>query len=257
MLATLIALTSLQGAQLASFTETLPKSAVKVEMIAIPGGKVKIGKEEVEVKPFWIAKTETPWEAYDAFLASGEPSKPYDQTEFAADAIARPSRGYILPDLGWGHNGYPAISLNHMSVEMYVRWLSSVTKKKYRLPTEAEWELACRAGKTNNAMMDLPTANKTAWHAGNSGGVTHPVGKKEPNAFGLHDMYGNVGEWATDMKGEPLLCGGTFRDKLDLQIPTARRRYDASWQESDPQLPKSRWWLADAPFAGFRVVCVP
>lgn len=226
-------------------------------MIAIKGGKVKIGKDEVEVKPFWIAKTETPWEAYDAFLASGEPSKPYDQTDFKPDAIARPSRGYFLPDLGWGHNGHPAINLNFMSVEMYARWLSSVTKKKYRLPTEAEWEFACRAGKTGNAMMDLPTANKFAWHVGNSNGMTHPVGKKEPNDFGLHDMYGNTGEWALDMKGEPVLCGGTFRDKLDLQIPTARRRYDPDWQQSDPQLPKSRWWLSDGPFVGFRLVCEP
>jgi formylglycine-generating enzyme required for sulfatase activity len=258
MLATLIVLTSLQdGPVLRPFTETLPKSTAKVEMIAVPAGKVKIGNKEVEVKPFYIAKTETTWEAFDAFLASGEPSKPYDQTEFAADAVARPSRGYTLPDLGWGHNGYPAINLNYTSVEMYTRWLSSVTKKKYRLATEAEWELACRAGKVGNAMMDLATANKVAWHAGNSKGQTQPVGKMEANAWGIHDMYGNVGEWVLDVKGEPVLAGGTFRDKLDLQIPTARRPYDPDWQMSDPQLPKSRWWLSDGPIVGFRVVCEP
>lgn len=226
-------------------------------MIAIPGGKLKVGNEEVDVKPFYIAKTETPWEAFDAYVASGQPSPPYDQREFAPDAIARPSRGYILPDLGWGHNGYPAINLNYESANMYARWLSSVTKKKYRLPTEIEWEYACRAGKVGNAMLDLATANKVAWHVGNSKGQTQPVGKKEPNAWGVHDMYGNVGEWCLDAKGTPVLRGGSFRDKLDMQIPTARRLYSPDWQQSDPQLPKSRWWLSDGPFVGFRVVCEP
>jgi hypothetical protein len=70
-------------------------------------------------------------------------------------------------------------------------------------------------------------------------------------------MLGNVGEWATDLDGKPILCGGCFRDGATLTAPTTRRRFTPKWQETDPQLPKSRWWLADAPFAGFRVVCEP
>src|SRR5262249_11002844 len=127
------------GAPLEPFTQTLPESVVKIRMIPIPGGTVKIGTKAVTVKPFWMARTETPWEASDVFRASGRPSPAYDQTEFAVDAIARPSKSYILPDLGWGHNGYPAINVSFLSAEMFCRWLASATKKKYRLPTEAEW----------------------------------------------------------------------------------------------------------------------
>ncbi|MEZ0326263.1 MAG: formylglycine-generating enzyme family protein, partial [Fimbriimonas sp.] len=176
---------------------------------------------------------------------------PYDQSEFAPDAIARPSRSYILPDLGWGHRGYPAINLSYTNVEMFCRWLSSVTGKKYRLPTEAEWELASSA----DGKLDKAAIEKQAWHAGNSNGTTQPVAKKAPNKLGIYDLLGNVGEWATDLEGKPVLCGPAFLDTAAAITPTARKRWTAKWQETDPQMPKSRWWLSDAPFAGFRVVC--
>jgi formylglycine-generating enzyme required for sulfatase activity len=250
----LIPVLALSSAQkLDPFTETLPKSVVKIKMSAIPGGTIDIRGKSVEVKPFWIATTEMPWEAFDAFTASGPSSKPYDQTAFAPDAVARPSKSYILPDLGWGHHGNPAINLSFTSVDMFCRWLAKETKKKYRLPTEAEWEIACRAG--SSADPDKSQLAKIGWFKSNSDGMTHPVGQKAPNAFGLYDMYGNVGEWATDLDGKPILCGSTFGDST--ASATTRRRWAPSWQETDPQIPKSRWWLADAPFAGFRIVCEP
>ncbi len=240
-----------------AYAETLPGSAVKVQMVPIPGGSLTIRKRPVTVKPFYLAATETPWEAYDVFLASGPPSPAYDQTEFPVDAIARPSKSYILPDLGWGHNGYPAINVSFGSVTMYCRWLASVTGKKYRLPTEAEWELACRGGVTGPWKIDKAQLEKQAWYAGNSRPITHQVGKKAPNRFGLYDILGHVGEWATDLDGKPILCGGTYLDGPALIAPTTRRRQTPKWQETDPQLPKSRWWLADGKFIGFRVVCEP
>lgn len=244
--------------KLAPYTETLPKTVVKFQMQPIPGGTVKIGAKTITVKPFYMAKTETPWEAYDAFTASGPSSPPYDQTEFPADAIARPSKSYILPDLGWGHNGYPCINVSFISTEMFCRWMASVTGKKYRLPTEAEWELACRTGQTGPwKPLDKATLEKSAWYAGNAGKLTHPVGKKAPNKFGLYDMLGNVGEWATDPEGKPVLCGGTFLDPAALIAPTTTKRWSPKWQETDPQIPKSRWWLSDGKFVGFRVVCEP
>ncbi|MBS1714568.1 MAG: SUMF1/EgtB/PvdO family nonheme iron enzyme [Armatimonadetes bacterium] len=239
------------------YVETLPKSVVKIDMIPVPGGTVKIGDKAVEVKPFFIAKTETTWEAFDVFIASGPASKAYDQTAFAPDAIARPSKSYILPDLGWGHNGYPAINLSSTTVEMFCRWLSAETKKKYRLPTEAEWEVACRGGEGTAWSVSADDLPKTAWYLGNSKRMTHPVGKTVPNKLGLYDMIGNTGEWAVSADGTALVCGGTFLDPADKQSPLTRRRFDPSWQETDPQIPKSRWWLSDAPFAGFRIVCEP
>lgn len=246
-----------QQPKLEPFTETLPNSVVKFQMIPIPGGTVKIGNETVTVKPFWIAQTESPWEAFDVFTKSGRASPAYDQTEFAPDAIARPSKSYILPDLGWGHNGYPAINLSFTSVEMFCRWMSSATKKKYRVPTEAEWELVCRDGVEGPWKLDQLELEKSAWFVGNSNRVTHPVGKKEANKLGVYDMLGNVGEWATDLEGKPVLCGGTFLDEAANVTPGTRRRWTPKWQESDPQIPKSRWWLSDGSFVGFRVVCEP
>jgi len=190
-------------------------------------------------------------------VASGPPSKAYDQSPFAPDAIARPSKSYILPDLGWGHNGYPAINLTITTVDMFCRWLSAATNKKYRLPTEAEWEYACRAGLEAEKKLTAAEADKVAWYQANSKGVTHPVGKKAANPFGLHDMLGNAGEWARDPDGKAVLCGPTYQDPLDALTPTKRRRYDPKWQDTDPQVPKSRWWLSDGPFVGFRVVCEP
>lgn len=239
------------------FVETLPNSVVKIQMIPIPGGTVKIGNQTVTVKPFFMARTETPWEAFDVFTSSGPASRSYDQTEFSPDAIARPSKSYILPDLGWGHHGYPVINVSFLSAQMFCRWLASVSTKKYRLPTEAEWELACRAGATGPWKLDKATLEKSAWYAGNSVQVTHPVGKKLPNKFGLYDMLGNTGEWATDMEDKPVLCGGTFLDPPAGITPGTRRRWTPKWQETDPQFPKSRWWLADGKFVGFRIVCEP
>jgi formylglycine-generating enzyme required for sulfatase activity len=245
------------GGKLQPFTETLPGSVVKIQMLAVPGGAIKIGTKTVTVKPFWLARTETTWEAYDVFLASGPPSPAYDQTEFGPDAIARPSKSYILPDLGWGHNGYPVINASFTSVTMFCRWLADGAKKKYRLPTEAEWELACRAGVAGPWKMDKAAIEKSAWYAGNSARTTHPVAKKVPNKLGFFDMLGNAGEWASDLDGKPVLCGGTFLDPPAKIAPGTRRRQTPEWQETDPQFPKSRWWLSDGKFVGFRIACEP
>lgn len=244
-------------ADLAPYSETVPNSAVKIQMVVIPGGNYKSGDKTVEVKPFYMAKLETPWEALDQFLASGPPSKPYDQTEFGPDAIARPSKGYILPDLSWGHNGYPVINISHETAQMFCRWLSKETGKKYRLPTEAEWEIAARGGEAGDAKLSKADAEKIAWFKDNSKEQTQPVGKKAANKFGLHDIVGNVGEWAIGLDGEPVICGGTFLDTADKLVPTARQKWAPEWQQNDPQMPKSRWWYSDGPFCGFRIVCEP
>jgi formylglycine-generating enzyme required for sulfatase activity len=245
------------ASKLQPYVLTLPDSLVKIKMVPIPGGTLKVGTQTITIKPFYMATTETPWEAYDVFTQSGPPSPSYGQGEIAADAIALPSKSYILPDLGWGHAGYPTINISFLSVTMFNRWLSSKTGKKYRVPTEYEWEWACRAGAVGAWKMDKALADKSAWHSDNSEKVTHPVGKKLPNAYGLYDMLGNVGEWATDKDNKPVLCGGTFLDLPTQMSPTPRQRWSPKWQETDPQFPKSRWWLSDGKFVGFRLFCEP
>lgn len=236
------------------FIETIPNSVVKIKMIPIPGGPTKIGGTTTTVKPFYIATTETTWEAFDLFLSSGAPSKPYDQTVFKTDAVARPSRSYHLPDHGWGHRGFPAISIAFDSADMFCRWLSSVTGKKYRLPTEAEWDMAARGGA--EWKLDAAGIEKESWNASNClDETTMAVATKAANKYGLFDMLGNVGEWAKDSEGKPILCGPTFLDPVTKVSPATRQRWAPSWQESDPQIPKSRWWLSDGPFVGFRLVC--
>ena len=242
-------------AQEKPYIESLPGSTVKFEMIPVQGGEIKIGDKSVVVKPFFIGATETPWEVFDQFLMSGEPSQPYDQTDFPPDAISRPSRSYILPDLGWGHQGYPVINVSFTNVDMFCRWLSSVTKRKYRVPTEAEWELACREGEVGDWKIAQDELEASEWYTANSDSLTHPVGKKSPNKLGLFDMLGNVGEWATDINGKPVLCGGDFSFDASLMTPFVRRYWSPKWQTTDPQLPKSRWWLSDGFFVGFRLAC--
>lgn len=241
---------------LRSYVQTLPGSVVKVDMVAVPAGSVQIDGRAVGVKPFWIASTEMTWEAFDAFTASGPPAPGGDHTKYGVDAIARPSKSYILPDLGWGHHGYPAINISFLSAQMFCRWLSASTGKRYRLPTEAEWQYACQAGSAP-AKLTPAQLDQVAWYARDSGGHTHPVAKLKPNAWQLYDMLGNVGEWATDLDGKPVLCGGTYSDKAAAQTPYARARQTPAWQEEDPQLPKSQWWLSNGSFVGFRVVCEP
>src|SRR5678816_4369564 len=100
--------------------------------------------------------------------------------------MSRPSKPYEPPDRGWGHDGYPAITIHYPSAQLYCAWLSRVTGKKFRLPTEAEWEYACRAGNADvyYGERDLPDF---AWFADNSGQMTHQVGQKKPNPWGLYD----------------------------------------------------------------------
>jgi formylglycine-generating enzyme required for sulfatase activity len=151
--------------------------------------------------------------------------------------------------------GYPADCIHFQAALKYCAWLSIVTGKKFRLPTEAEWEYACRAGGPP-LKPDRKALEKLAWFADNSGDKPHPVGKKQPNAWGLYDMLGNVGEYVIrdpkDDKG--LIAGGSHEDEAEDVHSGAREPYSAAWQKNDPQLPKSRDWLMGVHRIGFRVV---
>lgn len=271
------------GGQADSYTETIAGTAVTFDMVPVAGGVVTVPDPEapdesrtVEVASFWIGKTEVTWDELDVWML-GLDVEPAQRS--GIDAESRPSRPYGAPDRGFGHAGFAAISVTYESATRYAEWLSEKTGHSYRLPTRAEWQLAClrdlgleaeglttsegaaagaaEAGTPTDADLDaaLNVARETrAWHAGNADNATQAVASKEPGALGLHDMLGNAGEWVTNPDGDNALHGGTYRDDPATLSCAARAEQDRSWNERDPQIPKSSWWLSDGPFAGFRLV---
>jgi formylglycine-generating enzyme required for sulfatase activity len=256
---------SAESKALTAFSELVPGTTVSLAMKPIPAGSIEIEdasapgtKKTVAIASQWIASTEITWDMYDAFVFASDKS---ESEKDPPDAWTRPSKPYILMDRGYGHAGYPAISIGVEGAKEFCRWLSAKTGKTYRLPTEAEWEYACRAGtRTAYSFGDDPTMlGDFAWFGGNSevemNRKSHPIGEKKPNAWGLFDMHGNAAEWTIGADGKGVLRGGSFRDPAPKLTSSARRPDERAFNASDPQVPKSKWWLADGGFIGFRVVC--
>jgi len=238
------------------YAEEIPKTTVKIDMVPIPGGEFKTAKgDAVQIKPLFMSKCEITWDAYDIFAFQMDMT---DKDKAAGvDAKSRPSRPYGDQTHGFGRPGRPAIHITRYAAEQFCEWLNKKTGKKYCLPTDAEWEYACRAGSSTT-----PTAaglGEVAWYWDNSDDKTHPVGKKAPNEWGLHDMLGNVMEYVTipgeDPKTKPTAMGGSYDSEAKDVHCGARKQQNADWNSTDPQNPKSRWWLSDGPFVGFRIVC--
>lgn len=234
--------------KLVAYAQEIPVAAYKIDMLPIPASA------DGSIKPFYMSKTELGWEAFDVYIykLDEEAGKPPKGT--GADAISRPSKPYLPPDRGFGHEGYAAISMSHKNATEFCKWLSVQTGKTYRLATEAEWEHAARAGETTAASTSI---DELAWTEANSGDTPHPVGKKKPNAWGLFDMIGNVAEWVDGKDGKPVTKGGSYKDApgSEALTITGREPFNRDWNSSDPQVPKSKWWLSDGPFIGFRIVC--
>jgi formylglycine-generating enzyme required for sulfatase activity len=229
------------------YSETIPGTVVTFEMVLVPGGTVTFGGISIDVAPFYVGRTEATWDMYDAFALD------VPRAGSGADAVARPSQPYGAPDYGWGHAGFPAISVTRAAAEAYCAWLSEKTGKKYRLPTEPEWVHAAALASGADAL-NPRRRTAIAWHRENANGRTHAVATKAGDAIGLRDFFGNAAEWVTAADGALVLRGGSYRDAGEAMGPASRAVQDESWNVRDPQLPKSRWWLSDAPFAGFRVV---
>ena len=286
------------GPEEKGYIQNIPGTPEVIEMAFIPGGTFSMGSPKseqghfgdegpqhlVEVDPFWMGKFEITWDLYELFISRGiDKKRPATvsgkEVDIDVAAVSGATQPYTEMSFGMGVEGYPAICMTQLAAVKFCEWLSAMTGNFYRLPTEAEWEYACRAGtKTAYSFGDSPSnLDIYAWHEGNSGGAYHKVGQKEPNPWGLYDMHGNVSEWTLDQyvptvyntrkrktvdnplqtptKTYPrVVRGGAWSDKPNRLRSAARRPSSKKWKKRDPQIPKSLWWHTDAPFVGFRVV---
>lgn len=230
-------------AEAATYHETIAGTLVQFEMVRVPGAPA-----------FYLGKTEVTWDMYDVFALGLDEST----ASSGADAVARPSSPYGAPDYGWGHAGFPVMSVTRQAAEAFCAWLTAKTGRTYRLPTEAEWTHAAMlaARGVGNASADAAATTSslaaTSWFQPNADRRTHAVAARSADALGLFDLFGNVAEWVTTDSGELVTRGGSYRDAV--VGPSTRAVQDFSWNDRDPQLPKSRWWLSDGPFVGFRLV---
>jgi formylglycine-generating enzyme required for sulfatase activity len=231
-------------------TEQIPQTTVKFDLVKLPGGKVTVGGKEVEVKPFAIGKTEVTWDEYDIYWQRLDLTP--EQVKAGFDAENRPSKPYAPPDRGFGHNGWPAGSICFAEAQKYVKWLSKKTGHKYRLPTEAEWTYAARAG--GDGKVDKDKLEEAAHYAKNGEDKTHKVAEKTPNPWGLFDIFGNVAEWVVRADGVGVAAGGSFQDEAEDVGPDSKAEYTPAWQRDDPQDPKGKSWLSNGAHVGIRVV---
>ena len=228
-----------------SFVEKIPYSSVSFRMIAIPGGTFLMGSpadepyrgddegpvREVGISPFFMAETEVTWDEYLAFYAqTAAEGRSTDTREMrkaddpGTDAISGATPPYGQPDQGWGMGQRPAISFSYHAAETYCKWLSQVTGKRYRLPTEAEWEYACRGGTTTPYFFegdpekfqkkglkarisknDTTVISSYVIYRENSQSKTQTAASVKPNPFGLKNMLGNVAEFCLDWYQEDIL----------------------------------------------------
>jgi formylglycine-generating enzyme required for sulfatase activity len=281
----------------AAYEGTIPQTGVAYQMVPIPGGKFLMGsppaepdrkddegpQQEVTIDPFWIGKYEVTWDEYEPFMITQVDRekhggrKDYDpNTHPLVDGVSQPTPPYTEMSFGMGQRGFPAISMTQHAANKYCQWLSAQTGHFYRLPTEAEWEYACRAGTTTPFSFGDEPIDDYAWFYENSNEKYQKVGQKKPNPFGLYDMHGNVMEWCADqyvsdyflqigtaannpwIKPSSLyprtVRGGGWDDDAEQLRSAARRGSDKSWKQQDPQLPKSIWYHTDARWLGFRIV---
>lgn len=275
--------------------QQIPATPISFKLALIPGGSFQMGstsgeesREEdegpqhlVTVDSFYMGVTEVRFDEYHIFREKELDKAPEGREDWDADAFARPSPPYEDPTFGMGNEGFPAVSMTQFAALQYCKWLSNKTGIFYRLPTEAEWEYACRAGSTTAYYYgdDTELIDDYAWHYDNSEERYHKVGEKKPNAWGLYDMLGNVSEWTLDQYQDTAYAhiaatmteeinpwikptrlhprsvrGGSWDDDKEEARCAARIKSSMRWKERDPQIPKSFWWNTDSPFVGFRLV---
>ena len=290
------------GGFMVPYTAKIPGSKIEFTMVPIAGGEFTMGspddeedrrKDEgpqfkVKVEPFWMGKYEVTWAEYKKYMKMDKVFKALQKkglrvvtAENKIDAVTAPSSLYdpsFTFSCGDAPNE-PAATMTQFAAKQYTKWLSLQSNSFYRLPTEAEWEYACRAG-TSTAFYfgdDAGELEKHAWIYESSDDERHPVGKLKPNPWGLYDMYGNVAEWVLDQYDEDgythveagasvtaekaflkptklfprVVRGGSFEmEPEDCRSAARLGSDDKNWKNSDPCFPRSPWWYTDEPATG-------
>lgn len=271
-----------------TFEQKIPGTTVTISMTEIPAGNFLMGsptneknrkdnegpQTQISLDAFAISTYEVSYEQYILFQDKNSEPEP------TIDGISRPSPPYIDFTQGMGkQGGFPANSMSPYAALTFCKWLYEKTGVFYRLPTEAEWEYACRAGSTEMYPFgkNAKQLKEYAWFADNSDDKYHEIGQLKPNAWGLYDMLGNVAEWTMDeyddnyftkisnnlnnpfvepnnIRALHTVKGGSYQDEPETLRPAARLKQNPVWNRRDPQIPKSKWWNTDAPFVGFRIV---
>lgn len=290
------------------YVEKIPGTPVSFNLAPIPGGKFLMGspdtekkrkKDEgpqftVEVDPFWMSTCAVTQAEYNLFLDNysrlagvGAPAIPKDKL---ADAVTYPTPMYtleagpVLERMGQGGK-FPAVIMSQFAARQYTKWLSKKTGHFYRLPTEAEWEYAARAGTTTAYSFgdDPKQLPDHEWFIDNSDkagdGAYREVGTKKPNPWGLYDMHGNVANWCIDAYAEDwykqfggktvkwtecinwpkeqyprVIRGGSWQSDPEQCRSASRIGSNLKMNIKDPQLPQSPHWLSDGFWIGFRVI---
>ncbi|MFO0923553.1 MAG: formylglycine-generating enzyme family protein [Pirellulales bacterium] len=296
------------GVFMIPYSTKIPGTEVSFEMIPIPGGVALIGNpsdasdraEEspqirVAIEPLWVGKCEITQEEFQQFLQMDRLFRSFKRrgirkvtADRLSDAVSAPTTLYDVSfrdEVGKGPQ-LPAIGMTQFAAKQYTKWLSRLSGLQYRLPTEAEWEYACRAGATSEFYFgnDASQLSHYAWYAENSDEQLHRVGSKAANAWGLHDMHGSVREWTMDGFSSdgyqalallpspiPLLQaiqwpktvehrvarGGSWADAPEALHSSARfSADDEAMKDQDPEVPPSPWWYTSDPSRtiGFRIV---
>jgi formylglycine-generating enzyme len=273
------------------YLELIPGTDLKFKMVPIPSGEFYMGTSpnekvhqldespvrKIRLDAFWMASHEITWDLYELFLDK-EYEKSLSKILLSAqiDGLSRPSTPYLDMTFGMGKDRKPAVGMTQYNAIQFCKWLYLKTGNFYRLPTEAEWEYAARAGSTSNFHYgnQEDQMKDYAIYAENSNGTTQNIGSKKPNKWGLYDMLGNVLEWTYDHYAPystsqkalhnpvvvspslypKVLRGGHFLSPI-VDLRSGKRFFsDPKWKQLDPQIPKSKWWFPEAPFVGLRVV---
>jgi len=280
-----------------AYDQKIPGTELSIKMLPIPAGNFMMGgaalpgappeaspDHQVEIAAFWMAEMEITWNLYNLFLAREidhltSEGVSGNEVSMNINAVSGATVPYVDMTFGMGAYGYPAINMTQLAASKFCEWLSAITGNFYRLPTEAEWEYACKAGtQTAYSFGDSSEVlDEYAWFIENSKEAYHKVGLKKPNPWGLYDMHGNAAEWTLDLylpdtyekrKGDlvsnpwvkpsnvyPIVIrGGSWNDRAPGLRSNARFYSSKNWKTKDPQIPKSKWWFTDAPFVGFRIV---